>query len=428
MGDPPDSKLQFLFEAALHNYEEQTGMKLIDHPLARQLENCNSVESITAVLQDQARAFTEFRRDDGKVMKPLKRVVHVVHALSTSLSFPHAKAISAAFAILLRAIRDVDASCDALVDLLESIEQFMSRLDIYIKFPPSAPTEAMSEIIVKILVELLSTIALVTKHIKQKRPLKLMKKAWGEKEVEAVLHRLDRLTQDEARTTAAQTLEVVYGLVQNMRMIMDDGKVSADGIQKALEMMQDIANEMNKSQRERLLRDARKWLAPPDPWENHNSARESHYGDTSSWFVHGNAYGEWKSSVSSSHLWIHGKPGAGKSILCSTIIEDIDRMRKSGLGSLAFFYFDFRDDAKKNLRGLLSSLLVQFCHSSDCYSAILSDFYLEHENGSRHPSDIRKMTNQFPRVSQPQKPQKTSDNLGYLVIWKLMSPFPETSI
>ena len=62
-------------------------------------------------------------------------------------------------------------------------------------------------------------------------------------------------------------------------------------------------------------------------------------------------------------------------------------MRKSGLGSLAFFYFDFRDDAKKNLRGLLSSLLVQFCRSSDCYSAILSDLYLEHENGSRQPSD-----------------------------------------
>ena len=70
----------------------------------------------------------------------------------------------------------------------------------------------------------------------------------------------------------------------------------------------------------------------------------------------------------------------------STIIEDIDHMRKSGLASLAFFC-DFRDDDKKNLRGLLSSLLVQFCHSSDSYSAILSNFYSEHDKGSRHPSD-----------------------------------------
>ena len=46
----------------------------------------------------------------------------------------------------------------------------MNRLDIYIKFPPTVPTTAMGEIIVKIMVELLSTIALVTKQIKQNRP------------------------------------------------------------------------------------------------------------------------------------------------------------------------------------------------------------------------------------------------------------------
>jgi hypothetical protein len=39
--------------------------------------------------------------------------------------------------------------------------------------------------------------------------------------VEAVLQRLDRLTQEEARTTATQTLEVVYGLVKNIKVVMD---------------------------------------------------------------------------------------------------------------------------------------------------------------------------------------------------------------
>jgi hypothetical protein len=48
-----------------------------------------------------------------------------------------------------------------------------------------------------------------------------VKKLFGEKDVEAVLQRLDRLTRDEARMTAVQTLEVVYGLVQNMKEIMD---------------------------------------------------------------------------------------------------------------------------------------------------------------------------------------------------------------
>jgi hypothetical protein len=62
-------------------------------------------------------------------------------------------------------------------------------------------------------------------------------------------------------------------------------------------------------------------------------------------------------------------------------------MRKAGLASLAFFYCDFREDQKKDLRGLLSSLLVQLCHQSDSYSDILSKLYSEHANGLRHPSD-----------------------------------------
>ena len=71
----------------------------------------------------------------------------------------------------------------------------------------------------------------------------------------------------------------------------------------------------------------------------------------------------------------------------STIIEEIDDIQKAGLASLAFFYCDFREDQKRDLRGLLSSLLVQLCHQSDPYYNLLSKFYSEHGHGSRPPSD-----------------------------------------
>ena len=48
-----------------------------------------------------------------------------------------------------------------------------------------------------------------------------MGKLRGEKIIEATIQRLDRLTLDEGLATAAQTLEVVYGLVQHNRTIMD---------------------------------------------------------------------------------------------------------------------------------------------------------------------------------------------------------------
>jgi hypothetical protein len=55
---------------------------------------------------------------------------------------------------------------------------------------------------------------------------KLGKKLLGENDIEAVLQRLDRLTQEEARATATQTLEVVYGLVKNIKVVMDGARSS----------------------------------------------------------------------------------------------------------------------------------------------------------------------------------------------------------
>jgi hypothetical protein len=85
MGDQSQSSSRFrvLFESALRDYQIQTGMTLANHPLAEKLQNCNSVESVTALLQDQARAFSEFQGDNGRVAKSLMGVVSVLYSLST---------------------------------------------------------------------------------------------------------------------------------------------------------------------------------------------------------------------------------------------------------------------------------------------------------------------------------------------------------
>ena len=73
----------------------------------------------------------------------------------------------------------------------------------------------------------------------------------------------------------------------------------------------------------------------------------------------------------------------------SATIEDIRTLQKVGLASLTFFYCDFRDDQKKDRRGILSSLLVQLGEQSDVYSDIISKFFEAHRRGSQqsHPSD-----------------------------------------
>jgi len=96
--------------------------------------------------------------------------------------------------------------------------------------------------------------------------------------------------------------------------------------------------------------------------------------------------------------------GAGKSVLwyvkisksfsreltasaSSTIIEEIEAMRKCGLASLAFHYYDFREREKKDRRGLLSSVLFQLCDQSESYQGIFSTFYSTHRGGAQSPSD-----------------------------------------
>jgi len=142
------------------------------------------------------------------------------------------------------------------------------------------------------------------------------------------------------------------------------------------------------------------------------------------WFIQGNTFSEWKmSETKSSLLWVHGKrplipniqalavteifvfvAGTGKTVLwyakllifasrdlivltSSTIIEDIDAMRKAGLASLAFFYIDFSVAKKQDIRGLLSSFLFQLLGQSDSYYDVLFKFYSDHAEGSRLPSE-----------------------------------------
>ena len=71
----------------------------------------------------------------------------------------------------------------------------------------------------------------------------------------------------------------------------------------------------------------------------------------------------------------------------SSIIEQATTLCDEGLGLVAYYYFDFRDTAKQDVRGLLSSLVVQLSAKSNfCYD-ILSHLYSKHDAGFRLPDD-----------------------------------------
>ncbi|KAH9964836.1 hypothetical protein BC827DRAFT_1153795 [Russula dissimulans] len=261
MSDHPSPELRSLFEAALNEFETRTGTKLVQNRIFDELLACESVESILYILQEQAKPLRTALGNDSTLMKWIKRTVTVLHFLSTnkmivdgvSSAFPPARAVFAAIGMLLSAInvKDIDKNYDTLIDLFESFESVLKRLDIYTKIPS---TPAMTEIIVKILTELLYTISLAIQQIRQGRFKRIGKKLLGQNdhEVEAILRRLDRLTLEEARMTGTTTLQVVYDILKNMTMVMDDRSVLMDDIRRILGVavdMQQIAINMNKSKR-----------------------------------------------------------------------------------------------------------------------------------------------------------------------------------
>jgi ribosomal protein S8 len=121
----------------------------------------------------------------------------------------------------IQAAKDVIASQDALIDIFERIENFFRRLEEYAEVPT---TEAMKDIIVKIMVEVLGLFAIVTKEMKQGRAKKYLKKLIGRRDIEDALNRLDRLTQEEARMAIAQVLKVAHRVEHGVETVGDQVK------------------------------------------------------------------------------------------------------------------------------------------------------------------------------------------------------------
>ena len=108
-----------------------------------------------------------------------------------------------------------------LLDIFVRIEGFFKRLESYTEVRPTA---AMTDVIVKIMIEVLSILAIATKEIKQGRssePIdvnkllfahlsseKFLKKLLGKNNIEDALKKLDTLTMEEARLAIAETLKV----------------------------------------------------------------------------------------------------------------------------------------------------------------------------------------------------------------------------
>ena len=256
------ARLEARWELALQAYENKTGVALAQHPLAFSLQTSCPTDDIATLLQRRAQAFDDFRQRDRmmgtikttvSILTPLSHVASLVGLVrqkalipcSTSLTFfsdiiPARKGYTSCSRYITgctcrspficrnhsdtqvnQAANGVITSYDVLADLLELIERFVNRLRQYTQLPP---TPAMDEVLIKLNVELISTLATVTGKLNSRRlgsrecslsltcflaqrhAVKFVKNFLGVKDIKEARQRLDRLVQEEVAAAAAQIL------------------------------------------------------------------------------------------------------------------------------------------------------------------------------------------------------------------------------
>lgn len=105
------------------------------------------------------------------------------------------------------------------------------------------------------------------------------------------------------------------------------------------------------------------WLNPNDASINYVNAANLRHPNTGRWFLRSDRY-TWFKSTPDARLWLRGIPGCGKTVLASTIIEDLKVDDVPGT-AVIYFFFSFSDQSTQKLEDMLRSLIFQLAASRE---------------------------------------------------------------
>ncbi|KAI0293056.1 hypothetical protein BC826DRAFT_1143153 [Russula brevipes] len=207
------SSFQPVFDAALQDYKKKTGINLHSYPLCARLESLQSPDSVLTALREQIPGFDRPRSGvDNRASNWLEPTVNVLSAYSAmiydrgQLAYPPATVIFTGIGVLLSV---TSASQSPPFEVFELIGNFFGRHEIYIQVPA---TIGMMDVIVDIVIEMLSILAIATREIKRGRIKKYMKRLTGRWDIKDAERRLDRLTQEQAMMAPSQYLKGIQAV------------------------------------------------------------------------------------------------------------------------------------------------------------------------------------------------------------------------
>ncbi|KAI4638130.1 hypothetical protein J4E93_010439 [Alternaria ventricosa] len=129
------------------------------------------------------------------------------------------------------------------------------------------------------------------------------------------------------------------------------------------------------------------WLSTYDHASKHHDILSKRQEGTGNWFLESKAYDTWLDNSSARKLLCTGLPGAGKPMLASIIIDDLQTRFQTKAGvAVAYFYCDYRTRDEQTLEFMLCSLLKVLAESQETLPIPIEQLYSDHGNGVRRPS------------------------------------------
>ena len=181
---------------------------------------------------------------------------------------------------------------------------------------------------------------------------------------------------------STSTNVIVLGTQKDVRSIKDTVTDMRDDFQATKDITLNIHLGI---QRERI----HQWLSAPDASTNHNRAARSRQANTGSWFLESETFTHWKEQ--NSLLWLHGKAGCGKTVLSSTIINEVlQETRSNSEVAVAYFYFDFGDVEKQTSDKMVRSLITQLSRQPTKKLDSLEALFSFCNNGKQQP-DVERL-------------------------------------
>ncbi|KAF4616605.1 hypothetical protein D9613_008514 [Agrocybe pediades] len=192
---------------------------------------------------------------------------------------------------------------------------------------------------------------------------------WAAKDEKKIEEMIRKLSFDKTQFTMVLQLDLAASIddvKSSMETILDVGSSTRAEVQEGFSALMKEEEEKRRKKEKKNQESKKKslvaWLEPLDYAGKLESSLAQRQPQTCLWLVNGAEVNTWKANPGS-HLWLHGIPGSGKTILASALIDSLLSSPTED-ECLVYAYCDFRQsdgrDSKHILRTILCQLLTKY--------------------------------------------------------------------